>query len=117
MTLLGGNLNWDDWAKGLVAAFIGGGAGAFSAGLSAIIVDHNDFNIYTLKFWQLVFGTFVIGGLVPFFAYLHQKPIPDVKQVTTTVQTTTVGAATPKVVETVKETHVEPIIPKETKDV
>lgn len=111
MTLLGGNLDFSDWVRGLVAAFIGGGAGAFSAGLSAIIVDQHDFNIYTTKFWQLVFGTFVIGGLVPFFAYLHQKPVPDVKKITNITQTTTVGDNPPKVVETVKETHVEPLNP------
>lgn len=109
MTLLGGNLDFGDWAKGLIAAFIGGGAGAFSAGLSAIIVDQHDFNIYTSKFWQLVFGTFVIGGLVPFFAYLHQKPVPDVKQVTSTVKTVTQADKPTRVIETTEETHVEPL--------
>lgn len=110
MTLLGGELDFGDWAKGLIAAFIGGGAGAFSAGLSAIIVDAHDFNIYTTRFWQLVLGTFIIGGLVPFFAYLHQKPVPDLKNVTNIKQTTTIGDGPSKVVELSKETHQEPII-------
>jgi len=113
MTLLGGQLDFGDWVKGLVAAFIGGGAGAFSAGLSAIVVDHNDFNIYTLKFWQLVFGTFIIGGLVPFFAYLHQRPIPDTIDKEHTVKTITQGNKEPIVVETMKETSKEKIETKE----
>lgn len=107
MTLLGGQLDFGDWIKGLVAAFIGGGAGAFSAGLSAIVVDQHDFNIYTSKFWELVLGTFVIGGLVPFFAYLHQKPVPDTKDVEHSVKTISQGDKPPVVIETTKETSTE----------
>jgi len=107
-----GDLDFGNWVMGLGAAFIGGGAGAFSAGLATIIVDPHDFNIYTLKFWQVVLGTFVISGLGPFFAFLHTKPLPDIKQVTTTTQTITTGNSPPKVIETLKETHTEPLEPK-----
>lgn len=112
-SLGGGTLDFSNWVKGLVAAFIGGGSGAFSAGLSSMAVDPHDFNVYSPKFWKLVFGTFVISGLVPFFAYLHSNPIPETKEVTNIKQTTTIGDNPPKVVETVKETHTEPIDSKE----
>ncbi len=107
-----GELDFSNWVMGLGAAFIGGGAGAFSAGLATIVVDPRDFNIYTPKFWQVVFGTFVISGLGPFFAFLHTKPLPDVKQVTTMTQTVIPSGIGDggKVIETVKETHTEPIV-------
>lgn len=107
----GGTLDFTKWVKGLFAAFIGGGASAFSAGISSMVVDPHDFTIYSAKFWKLIFGTFVISGLVPFFAYLHSNPVPDTKEVTNIKQTTTVGDNPPKVVETTKEVHSEPITP------
>ena len=88
-------LDFGQWAKGLLAAFIGGGSGAFSAGLSSMVVDPLDFNIYTAQFWKLIFGTFVISGLVPFFAYLHQNPVPDTKEVEKTTKTVSQGSAAP----------------------
>jgi len=103
-----GSLDFGQWAYGLLAAFIGGGAGAFSGGLAAILVDPQDFNIYTSKFWALVSTTFVISGLTPFFAYLHNKPLPDIKTVVKTVETTETAKKPPIVVTTVQETSVEP---------
>lgn len=111
-----GQLDFGNWVMGLWAAFIGGGAGAFSAGLATIVVDPHDFNVYALKFWKVVFGTFVISGLGPFFAFLHTQPIPAVKEVTSTVQTTTGGSAPPKVVETVTEKRIEPVTPTPPKE-
>jgi len=108
----GGTLDFGQWFKGLIAAFIGGGASAFSAGLSSMVVDPHDFTIYSAKFWKLIFGTFVISGLVPFFAYLHSKPVPDTKEVTNIKRTTTVGDEPPIVVEQRKETHTEPLVSK-----
>jgi|SRR5665213_1499675 len=102
-----GQLDFTGWAKGLVAAFIGGGSGAFSAGLSTMAVDPAHFNIYTADFWKVILGTFVISGLVPFFAYLHQKPIPDTKDVEHSVKTITIGDKPPTVIDTLKETSTE----------
>ena len=105
-----GNLDFGQWTYGLFAAFIGGGAGAFSSGLGSILVDPADFNPSTDKFWKLIFTTFVVGGIIPFFAYLHQKPLPDIKTVEKTTQITTPATMdTPKVVETIRETHQEPL--------
>jgi len=105
----GGTLDFGQWFKGLIAAFIGGGASAFSAGLSSMVVDPHDFTIYSPKFWKLILGTFVISGLVPFFAYLHSKPIPDTKEVIRVKQTTTTDDQPTKVVETIKETSTEKV--------
>ena len=102
-----GCLDFGQWAYGLLAAFIGGGAGAFSGGLAAILVDPVDFNIFTGKFWALVGTTFVISGLTPFFAYLHSKPLPEIKTIVRTVETTETAKKPPVVVTTVQETSVE----------
>lgn len=107
MIPFGGSFNWSDWGRGLIAAFIGGGSGAFSAGLSSIAVDSNHFNIYTQDFWKLMLGTFVISGLVPFFAYLHQNPVPGTVDKEHTVKTITKGDAAPIIIETNKETSTE----------
>lgn len=98
-----GQLDFSNWMMGLWAAFIGGGAGAFSAGLATIVVDPHDFSIYSAKFWKVVSGTFVISGLGPFFAYLHSKPLPDV--ITTTTTTTLMTA--PSTTQVTVQTHVE----------
>lgn len=102
-----GDLDFGQWAIGLAAAFIGGGAGAFSSGLASILVDPGDFNIYSPKFYKLVSTAFVISGLTPFFALLHQKPLPDVKRVVKTVETTETEKKAPVVVTTVQETSIE----------
>lgn len=107
-SLGGGSLDFGQWFKGLIAAFIGGGASAFSAGISSMVVDPHDFTIYSSKFWKLIFGTFVISGLVPFFAYLHSKPVPDSKEVTDIKRTTTIGDEPPTVVDLHKEVKTVP---------
>jgi|SRR5689334_1953072 len=101
------NLDWDQWVYGLFAAFIGGGSGALSGGLGTIVVDPNDFNIqHPALLLKVMFWTFIFSGLPPFFAYLHQKPLPAVKTVTT-VETTEKRKDPPAViVTTVEETKI-----------
>ncbi len=108
-----GSIDFGKWAYGLIAAFIGGGSGAFSAGIASMVVDPHDFNIYTPKFWQLISTTFVVAGLTPFFAYLHQEPLPKFKEVTTTTKHTEVPDGPDKIVTTVKEVQQVPITPSE----
>jgi len=109
-----GDVEWDDWIRGIVAAFIGGGASAFSAGV-ADLLNHPGVSIWNREFWSVVSTTFVIAGLIALFAFLRTKPIPDKKVVTTTVQKTQVDAPNvpDKVVTTVQETHTEPIAKEE----
>ena len=103
-----GDLDFDDWVRGLVAAFVGGGASAFSAGV-ANVLNHPTAGIWHIEFWSTVSTTFVIAGLIAMFMFLRTSPIPDRKQVVTTVETTTQGQKAPVVVSTVQETTTEPI--------
>lgn len=99
-----GELDFGNWIYGLGAAFIGGGASAFSAGISTILVDPHDFTIYTAKFWAVVSTTFVVSGFLSMMAYLHTKPLPDIKTTTTTSKKTSVVDNPPALIE---ETKVE----------
>ena len=71
-------LDWGHWLLGLFAAFIGGGAGALSAGFSAAALDPEHFNLasgltHTLELMGI---TFAISGIVAAGAYLKQSPVP-----------------------------------------
>lgn len=68
----------ETWIYGLMAAFIGGAAGAIDSALALIIVDPKDFDlgpnlIKTIKI-ALVLGLLVGGKMA--FAYLKQSPLP-----------------------------------------
>lgn len=110
-----GSLDFGKWFYGLMSAFISGASGAVYAGLAVTTVDHDHFNFYTEKFWLVILATFVLGGMLPFFAYLHEKPLPSYKQVTDIKQTTQVspGIAPVKTVEIHTETYQAPIPPGE----
>jgi len=103
-----GDLDFGQWAYGLLAAFIGGGASAFAAGV-ANILNHPGENIWSKEFWMTVSTTFMIAGLIAMFAFMRNKPLPDMKQVERMKQMTTPATAnTPEIVETLKETSLEP---------
>jgi hypothetical protein len=69
-----GRLDFGDWLYGLGAAFIGGGAGAVSAGLGVSMLDPKDWNLGTGKLYALVGSVFVINGLLNMMAFLREKP-------------------------------------------
>ncbi len=71
-------LDWKHWLLGLVAAFIGGGAGALSAGFSAAALDPEHFNLAggLSQTIELMGITFLISGVVAAAAYLKQSPVP-----------------------------------------
>jgi hypothetical protein len=104
-----GTLDFGDWFKSLVAAFISGGASAVTSGLVVSLSDPKDYAIGTAKFFTLVASVFVMSGTMNMLSFLRTKPIPDTKAVTTTV--TTAGRATdtnPVITTKVEETHIEP---------
>ena len=106
-----GNLDFEDWARGLISAFISGGSGAFAAGV-VNLANHKGETIWRMEFWATVSSTFVLAGLLNMFAFLRTKSFPDMKQVERTTQTITPATAdTPKVVETIKETMAVKIDP------
>lgn len=66
------------WLYGLLAAFIGGGAASVSAGLAAIGITPEQYNLagglrHTLS---LMGVTFLVSGLVSASAFLKQSPLP-----------------------------------------
>ncbi len=108
-TLLNGfwsNLDWDNWVYGLVAGFLGGGAGAVVSGVVVSVRDPEHYNFASADFYILVFFIFVANGLLNFFAYLHQNPLPKAKVVTTTKTVTENPPVTTEV--TVEKTEVIP---------
>lgn len=118
VTTLPGNmgvLDWTDWVRGLLTAFIGGGSGAVSAGFGTMVVDPKDFNVYSGKIYEVMGATFLFSAVIQLFQYLHTKPIPALVQTERTTQTTQFipsdPQATPppaKVITTEKVTSVAP---------
>lgn len=68
--------NLENWAYGLVAATINGGASAVVSGLGLIAMDPNDFNLQTGRLYTMVAGMFVFNGLLGMMSYLKQQPLP-----------------------------------------
>jgi uncharacterized membrane protein len=103
-----GELDWSNWVKGIMSGFISGGASAVVSGFTVGLMDSKDYNFQNGKLWTLIVTLFIVNGVLGMMLYLTKSPLPGVKQITTTVQTTeikTKPAAT--VVTTVEETHVE----------
>lgn len=81
------------WIKGLIAAFIGGGATI----VSSMVIAPDTFNIHDLKkLGQLA----VASGIINACMYLKQSPIPNIEIQTTneTKPTTTVTTPQPPAV-------------------
>jgi len=98
-----GNLDWDSWLYGLFAGFLGGGSGAVVSGVVVSINDPQHYNFGSGSFYELVFSVFVANGLLSFFTYLHQNPLPKVKTVTTVETVEKVPTTPPKTITTVVE--------------
>jgi len=101
------NLDWDNWIYGLVTGFLGGGSGAVVSGVVVSINDPAHYNLASKSFYVLVLSVFIANGLLAFFAYLHQNPLPKAK-VVTTVETTKTGPPDTTTKVTVEKTEVVP---------
>lgn len=104
-----GTVDWSDWIRGVVGAFIGGGAAAFGSGTSAaIFIDPAYIAAHGVGFIiRLMGGTFVISGVTSMMLFLAKKPIPEpIKLTERTIESKQVGDKPPTVTETVKETTV-----------
>lgn len=104
-----GRVDFTDWLRGLLGAFIQGGASAVTASFVASSLT-KDLSIGSAKFFELVATVFLINGTMGFFSFLRDKPLPELKTVTTTVQTTEKVKPAATIVTTVQETHQEPVI-------
>ena len=72
-------MNWKVWLQGLVAAFIGGGATGVTAAGVVTQIDPEHFNLdrglgHTV---ELMAATFLVSGLIKFFYWLKDHPMPD----------------------------------------
>lgn len=103
------NLDFSDWLRGLIAATVSGGSAAVVSGATVGIIDPDKFG-GAMHLLSLMGILFVTNGAMGFFLYLKQKPVPELKTVTTTVQTT---ERQPQAVvqTTIRETHQEPVVP------
>ena len=63
------------WFYGLVAAVIGGGSNAVTAGIAATIIDPKDFGM-AWKTVQLMGMSFAVAAILSFFTYLAKSPLP-----------------------------------------
>ena len=68
------------WLRGLAAAFIGGGSGSVTTGLTSMGVDPEHFNLgpglrHTMELMAVVF---LMNGIMSVFLYLKQSPLPPV---------------------------------------
>ena len=101
-----GRMDWGDWVRGLFAGFIGGGAGAFSGGLSTAIVDPDHYNLaHPQKILTVIASTFMINGIISMMAFLHQNPVPEVITTTTTETVTHPPSPQQTVTKTVETTE------------
>lgn len=106
-----GSLDIDSWLRGLFSAGISGGASAVVGGFTVSGMDPKDYNFQQAKFYILVGALFATNAVVSMAKYLSNAPLPGMKQVEKTTQITTPATMdTPKIVETIRESHVEPIV-------
>lgn len=86
--------DWQTWLHGLVAAFIGGGSSAVTAGIVAPAINPAAFNFHEklAPLFQLAAALFVVNGGIAAFAYLSKSPLPD-QQIITTVKKTSIQPA------------------------
>lgn len=99
-------LDWSSWLYGLIAGFIGGGAGAVVSGVTASMLVPDRLAFGGGKFFVLIGVVFLAHGAISTMMYLQQNPLPKQLTVTdesakkTTVvepdKTTTVDTATTK---------------------
>lgn len=77
------------WVHGLVAAVIGGGAGAVSATIGVMTVDSKDWNMTDWPHAQhmlfLMFVVFTVNAAIAAFAWLSKSPIPPLDDSTAAV--------------------------------
>lgn len=72
------DLNWGAWLYGLFAGFIGGGAGAVTAGFTTAALDPT--GRFAFGGWnsiKLMGACFLVSGLFNAFNFLKAHPLPD----------------------------------------
>jgi hypothetical protein len=77
------------WFHGLLAALIGGGSSGVVAGLAAIGIapDKFDMNSNLHNTMKMVGAVFVISAIISAFGYLKQSPLPQIVETDTQIIT------------------------------
>lgn len=76
-----GRLDWSGWWRGLIGAFVSGGAGAIGGATGGIMLDPAKFNLdvglgMTFK---LMGVAFIISAVVSLAKFLQLHPTPEPK--------------------------------------
>ena len=113
MILSASNLDISGWIRGILSAGISSFSGAIASGFGPMMVDPQDFNIqHPAKAIETAAIGALIAGAVSIAKFLQTQPLPELRQVSTTVQTVqSATPETPKVITTIQESHVEPMPP------
>jgi hypothetical protein len=73
---IAGSLNWSGWLRGVIGAFVSGGAAGIGAATAVTAFDpSHDIVGWTLS--KVVGLTFVITGIVSLAKFLQSHPLPD----------------------------------------
>jgi hypothetical protein len=68
------------WVKGIIAAFVGGGASAITSGITGMGFAPDKFNLSDLKgtgsLLGLMAANFLVSGILSVTFYLRQSPVP-----------------------------------------
>ena len=95
------------WLHGLVAALIGGGSSGVIAGLAAmgIAPDKFDLNANLGNTFKMMGVVFLMSGVISVFTYLKQSPLPQiVTEDTVIIKKESVDGAPPTITTTEKTT-------------
>lgn len=107
-------LDVQGWLRGVLSAGISGGASVIAGAIVLPSLDAKDFNVFTRTYYVALAALFFASALVSISKFLVAQPLPDFKEVTTTVQTLTPATASePKTLTTIQEKRLEPIAPAE----
>ena len=105
-------LDWADWIRGILGAFISGGAAAIGGGFGSIIADPEHFNVVNggLAHVLTVMGVaFLFSAIISLAKFLQAHPVPDPVQSTSVAVSTTIQPGQPpKTTTTVTATSTEP---------
>ncbi len=67
-----GTLDWSGWLRGVIGAFISGGAASVGAGFAAMKLD----TAHDLNIFALMAVTFLFSGLISLMKFLQITPVP-----------------------------------------
>lgn len=76
MLTVAGKLDWSGWLKGIVGAFVSGGAGAIGAGVGAVSMDPSH-DLAGLRLLGLIGIAFLTSGIISLAKFLQLHPVPD----------------------------------------